>query len=285
MAQLIRSVFRLLAPLAFVPVLGLFSGAAAQGPVRDVWQKLDKSMLVWGSFMAPSSVHSSDAQNAKFEIYAKPTIRLWQLAGKTRVNGYIIVAALRDKQKLDYNSKLKYAVGVELEHKLTPAVRLSFGAKWDTEYQYFSGTTYSALTATADLSVYKTWDPQWLRKGRFSDAQLVLSGWANLRYPGALDPSERHNGLAQGALKLAAVVPIGSGKLKIAPFLSLAAKADFKGRPWNNTLEPALGVDLKIPIGKRGVLSVGAKTTVQLRHVSGQVQSGGLAYLSWYKHF
>ena len=285
MVQLIRSVFRFLAPVAFVPVLGLFSGAAAQGPVRNIWQEFDQSMLVWGSFMAPSSVHSSDAQNAKFEIYAKPRIRLWQLAKKTQVNGYAIVAALRDKQKLDYNSKLQYAIGVELEHKLTPAVRLSFGAKWDTEYQYFSGITYSALTATADLSVYKSWDPEWLRKGRFPDAQLVLSGWANLRYPGALDPFERHNGLAQGALKLATVVPIGSGELKIAPFVSLAAKADFKGRPWNNTLEPALGVDLKIPIGQRGELSVGAKAAVQLRHVSGQVQSGGLAYLSWYKHF
>lgn len=266
-------------------LLALPCVATAQNPLRKHWNNLDKSMLVWGSFTVPSSIRKQDANNAKFEIYAKPTVRLWQLGENTKVVGYAIVAALRDRQKFDYDSKVKLGFGVELQHKLTSAVRLSFGARWDSEHRYFSGTTYSALIATADLSVYKSWEPEWLRKGRLSDARLVLSGWANLRYPNALDPSERHNGMVQGSLKLAAVVPIGKGKLKLAPFASILGKADLKGRPWNNTVEPALGIDLKIPLGKRGELSVGVKSALQLRHTNGKVQGGALGYLSWYKHF
>jgi len=269
----------------FGALLSGVSYADAQMPLRTFWQELDKSVLVWGSLNAPSSVVRADTNNAKFEIYAKPNVRLWRLGEKTKITGYVIVAGLRDRKKLDYNSKVKFAVGMELQHKLTNAVRLSFGAKWDTEHRYFSGKNFGALIATADLSVYKSWRPDWLRRGRFSDAKLVLSGWANFRYPGALDPTERHNALLQGSLKLSAVTPIGNGKLKLAPFVSFGAKADTKGRPWNNTFEPALGVDLKIPLGKRGVMSVGAKAAVQLRHSTGQVEAGSLAYLSWYKHF
>jgi len=253
--------------------------AVAQG------RKLDKSMLVWGSFTAPSSVHGSDANNAKFELYAKPTLRLWQLNKNTKLNIYLLAAVLRDKQKFDYNSKVKLGFGVELQHKLTKALRLSVGAKWDAEHRFFSSTTYSALVATGDLSVYKTWKPDWLRRGKWKDAKLVLSGWANFRFPAALDPYERNNGLLQGALKLAAVRPLGKGKLKIAPYCSVLAKADIKGRAYNNTIEPAFGIDLKIPVGKGGELSVGVKAAVQFRHGNGQTQGGGLAYLSWYKNF
>lgn len=265
--------------------LGVFANAEAQGLLPTQWQRLDKGMLVWGNFTIPSSVLKSDTNNAKFEAYAKPNIRLWRLGRKTKITGYFIVAALSDKLSFDYNNKLKFAVGLELQHKLTKAVRLSFGVKWDNEYRYLSGATYNSMVATADMSIYNSWKPVWLRKGRLSDAKLVLSGWANFRYPGALDPSERHNALLQGSLKLAVVVPIGNSKLKLAPFVSITAKADTKKRPWNNTLEPAFGLALKIPLGKRGALSVGVKSAVQLRYLSGKVESGGLVYLSWYKHF
>ncbi len=248
-------------------------------------KKTHKSLLVWGSFTAPASLGASDRNNAKFEIFAKPTFRLHQFNKKTKLVAYVIVAALRDRLKLNYNSKFTYGIGLEVQHKLTKAVRLSFGAKWDSEYQYFSGTTYRALVATADMSVYKSWKPDWLRHGKLRNAKLVLSGWGNIRYPGALDPAEKNNGLVQGALKLAMIVPLGHSKLKLAPFASLLAKADLKGRPWNNTVEPSLGIDLKIPIGKRGVLSLGAKTTVQFQHTTGTTSNGAQIYLSWYKNY
>lgn len=261
---------------------GMFSLAHA-GPATS--GKLHKSMLVWGSFIAPASLDPADRNNAKFEIFAKPTFRLRRFNKKTKLVAYIIVAALRDRLKLDYNSKLTYGIGVELQHKLSNAVRLSFGAKWDSEYQYFAGKTYRALVATADASVYKSFKPDWLRRGKFKQAKLVLSGWGNIRYPAALDPFEKHNALIQGALKLSMIIPLRHSKLKIGPYGALLAKADIKGRPWNNSVEPSLGVDLKIPIGEGGVLSLGAKTTVQLRHTSGQTRNGSQVYLSWYKNY
>jgi hypothetical protein len=274
------------APTFIIPFLlvltGMFSLAQAGQATSG---KLHKSMLVWGSFIAPASLDPADGNNAKFEIFAKPTFRLRQFNKKTKLVAYVIVAALRDRKKLDYNSKVTYGIGVEVQHKLTKAVRLSFGAKWDSEYQYFAHTTYRALVATADMSVYKSFTPDWLRRGRLKQAKLVLSGWGNIRYPGALDPTETHNALAQGALKLAMVIPLRRSKLKIAPYGALLAKADIKGRPWNNTVEPSLGIDLKIPIGKGGVLSLGAKKTVQFRHATGKTRNGVQVYLSWYKNY
>jgi len=83
-----------------------------------------------------------------------------------------------------------------------------------------------------------------------------LSGWGNICYPGSLNPTEKHNVLLQGALKLAVVIPFHKSRLKIAPYGSLLAKVDTKGRDWNNTLEPAIGMELKIPMGK---LSLGGQ--------------------------
>lgn len=262
--------------LSFAPV--------ANGGTREIWQGLDKSMLVWGSFNLPSSVVQSDANNAKFEIYAKPTIGLFQFSKKTKLVGYTLFTALRDKQKLDYNSKVTYALGVEIQHRLSPAVRLSFGVKQASEYQYFIGRNYSSLVATADVSVYKTLEPDWVSRHK-KISQLVLSGWGNIRYPGSLDPSEKDNPLIQGSIKLAAIIPIRNSKLKLAPFGSLLAKADLEGRPWNNTVEPALGIDLKIPLGKKGSLSIGAKAGLQIVHTTGKTEGGGLAYLSWFLNF
>lgn len=252
---------------------------------RPTFRNLHKSMLVWGNLTAPASLGPSDRNNAKFEIFAKPTFRLYRFNKKTKLVAYVIVAALRDRQKLNYNSKLTYGIGMEVQHKLTNAVRLSFGAKWDNEYQYFSGTTFHALVATADISVYKSWKPEWLRRGSLKHAKLILSGWGNIRYPGSLDLSEKHNPLIQGALKLTMSIPLPHTKLKIAPYGALLAKADKKGRPWNNTVEPSIGIDLKIPIGKGGGLSLGIRTTVQFRHATGKTRNGTQIYLSWYKNY
>ncbi len=204
---------------------------------------------------------------------------------KSSLSAYVIFAALRDSQKLDYNSKVKAGIGVELKHRLSKAVRLSFGAKWDNEYRIYSGTTYSAPVATADLSIYKSWRPDWLRNGPASDAKLVLSGWANIRFPAALEPSERDNVLAQGVFKLGMIFPLAKTGLKIAPFASIGVKADSKGRAFNNKIEPAVGLDLKIPIGRRGELVAGIKITQQTRFHSGQTQVGTIGFLSWYKNF
>ncbi|MCP5075507.1 MAG: hypothetical protein GY947_19725 [Rhodobacteraceae bacterium] len=257
------------------------SAASDAGRLKDI----EKTTLMWGSFLAPSSVRSDDSENAKFEIYAKTSFAILSFGNKSTVQAYSIFAAIRDSQELDFNSKVKAGFGLELRHQLSKAVRLSFGARWDSEYRIYSGTTYNAPVATADVSLYKSWKPQWLRKRVSKKGELVLSGWSNIRYPAALEPAERSNILLQGAFKAAVVFPLAGTRMKVAPFVSTSFKKDSQGRPWNNYIEPAIGLDLKIPVGRRGELVAGVKTLQQSRFVSGEVQFGTLGYLSWYKHF
>ncbi|MCP5087351.1 MAG: hypothetical protein GY952_11175 [Rhodobacteraceae bacterium] len=266
-------------------VVALVTIFCASAPDAGPFSGVEKSTLVWGSFLAPNSVRSGDSQNAKFEVYAKTSFPLLTINEKTSVQAYSLFALVRDSQKLDFNSKIKAAIGLELRHQLSKAVRLSFGAKLDNEHRIYSSTTYSAPVATADLSVYKSWKPAWLSHLSEGKARLVLSGWSNIRYPAALEPAEHDNVLLQGAFKAAIVFPMTGTKLKLAPFLSASFKKDGKGRAWNNYVEPALGLDLKIPIGERGELVMGAKTLQQYRFGTGETQSGAIGYVSWYKHF
>ena len=277
---------RVLAVRFWVPILALIViGSEALSAEAQLWRKINKSALVWGSFLAPSSVHSEDSDNTKFELYAKPALEVWRFSEKTSLSAYTIFALLRDSRKLDYYNKLTAGVGLEIRHRLSKAVRLSFGAKWDSERRIYSGHTYSALVATADMSVYHSWSPTWPGNRPGNNANIVLSGWANFRYPSALEPYEKSNALLQGSLKMSVVLPLASGNFKIAPFASLSAKADVKGRPYNNTFEPAVGLDLKIPIGEGAELVAGAKMQLQVRLLSGETQAGTIAYLSWYKNF
>lgn len=252
-------------------------------PFRLFGRSYDRSLAVYGSFIAPPGVTESPTENAKFELYIKPSITLRKLSDKTSLVAYAIVAFLGDSEGFTYNNKVTFALGTEIQYQLSKAVRLSFGSQWKMEREFSTGTLRSAFILTADASVYKTWKPDWLKHRQ--GTELVLSGWANYRGPGSLHDSERKNGQLQASFKLAVVMPYRETKLKFAPFISVMAKADQLGRAFNNTFEPAIGLDLKIPISGGGSIAVGAKTAHQIRHATGTAQTGTSAYVTWYKRF
>lgn len=248
-------------------------------------RSFDKSVAIYGSVIVPPGPTERAGDNAKLEFYLKPSITLRKYSKKTSLVGYSIFAFLQDSEGFSFNNKMTFLVGVEVQHKLTKAVRLSFGTQIKAEREFSTGTFRSRPILTADLNLYHTWKPRWVRDRLPSGSKLVLSGWANYRYPGSLHTSEKHNGLVQGSFKLAADMPLGDTRLSLAPFASIKAKADQKGRSFNNILEPALGVDLKIPFQKSGNIAVGAKSVYQWRHATGTATTAILGYVTWYKKF
>lgn len=243
------------------------------------------SVTIWGGLFAPASVRESDRENIKFETYVKPAVNIVDLSQKTWLSAYGLFAVLRDEEKLNYNSKSRFALGIELKHKLTKAIRVSFGARYAWEHEFYSGTNREGTVLTADVSLYRVLRPEWLSSVRAERGKVILSGWANFRYPGSLEVSEKRNFLAQAAIKASLKHPIGGGPFSIAPFTGVVVKADGKRRPWNNTVEPAIGLDLKTPLRKGGELTVGLKTSVQVRYLDGDNESGTIAYMAWYKRF
>lgn len=262
----------------------LANGSAAD-TVKLFGRSYDKSVAVYGSFFVPPGPTESASENAKLEFYVKPSITLRKLSDKNALVGYAIFAFLQDNEGFDFNNKVTFLVGLELQHKLSSAVRLSFGAQLKAEREFSTGTVRRRAILTADLNLYKTFKPEWIRDRLPEGSQLVLSGWANYRYPGSLHGSERENGLLQGSFKLAASMPLGKTKLSIAPFVSLKAKADHKGRAFNNILEPAIGFDFKIPLNGGGDIRLGTKSVYQWRHASGTSETAILGYVAWYKRF
>ncbi|WP_069298542.1 hypothetical protein [Neptunicoccus sediminis] len=269
----------------FLTIIAVMLGTspALAEPFRLFNRSFDYSVEVYGSFNAPSDLAEIYQNNAKFELYVKPSLTLFKLSKNTTFVSYATFALIKDSYGFDYNNKYTFALGSEIRIRPNDTVKLAFGGKWKMEQEFATGMMRSAFVWTADASLYKTWQPRWL-PGQ-SNSELVLSGWANLRHPGSLHLSERKNGQLQAFAKLAVAMPFRATRLKIAPFLSLLAKIDQKGRDFNNRLEPALGVELEIPVIGDGSVAIGAKTARQNRFATRTSSGGTSVYVKWYKRF
>ena len=269
----------------FVAFVVCLSAQAHADTITIFGRKFDKSVATYGSFIVPPGPTERAGENAKAEFYLKPSITLHKFNDKTVLVAYSIFAVLQDRKGFSFNNKATFSLGLELQHKLSNATRLSFGIRQKTEHEFLTRVTRSRLILTADLNVYKTWESEWVKKRLKPGSRIILSGWANYRYPGSLHRSEDDNGLLQGAFKFATSIPLRDTKLSVAPFVSLKAKADHKGRAFNNIIEPAFGVDLNIPFKRGGSISVGTKSVYQWRHATGTSEAAILGYVSWYKKF
>lgn len=252
-------------------------------PFRLFNRSYGPSVEVYGSFNTPPDLADIYQNNAKFELYIKPSVTLFRLSKKTALVAYATLVLLKDSDGFAYNNKFTFALGSEIQIRPSDAVKLSFGGKWKLEREFSTGVLRGGFVWTIDGSLYKTWRPRWLP--REDESELVLSGWANFRHPGSLHLSERTNGQFQAFVKLAAAIPYRTTGLEVVPFVSVLAKADQKGRDFNNRFEPAIGVELKIPVMGDGTVEIGTKTAYQHRFATRTSSSGASVYVKWYKRF
>lgn len=245
----------------------------------------DITTTIHGTLLVPPDVYQSASDNVKFETYITPKVVLKTFSDRTDLVAYVTFSLIKDANVHTYNNKGGISVGVQVRYKLSKAVKLSFGARWAYEGEFSTDSRHSAFQFTHDGSVYKSWEPGWIPDWLPDGSRVVLSGWWNFRYPSSVHPFERTNGLGQGSLKMALELPYRDWKWRVAPFVSVTAKADFKGRSYNNYVEPALGLDLKYSLKSGGQVTFGVKAAQQTRFRTGGTRSGNIAYISWYKAF
>lgn len=250
---------------------------------RSGFSKID--WLVWGTINIPPEIEGISQGNAKAEIYLRPEATLVQWTERTSLVAYGLLGVLKDRNRFDFNNRVEGSVGLEVQHQLSPAVRLSFGGRYSVEREFSSGRSNSAIQFTADGNVWKTWQPAWIARRLPDQSRLILHGWSTFRYPSSLDPFERRNGLLQGQVKFAVELPLRQTRFRVAPFLSLKGKWDIRKRDYNNLVEPAFGVDLKLPLADNGEISLGIKAAFEYRYETDVRRSGEVAYISWYKRF
>lgn len=275
----------LLAPLLLPVLLWMIASPAradtgsGQRPARIDW-------LVYGSVLTPPDVFQSMAENSKAEAYFRPQITLCRWDSGAELLAYALIGLHGDRRRLPYNTKAELAAGIEIRRKVTPALRLGLGLRLAGSRQFSSRDLRATLQLTADADVWRMWPPGALAPLLPEDGRLVLSGWGNLRYPASPDPSERDNALVQGALKLAYDIPLGGTKARVSPFVQIKAKWDLQKRPYNNSVEPSVGLALHLPLAKDGGrLGIGLRAARQFRLAGGAHASGVIGFVTWYARF
>lgn len=271
-------------PVFLLGLLLLLAPRPAMAELRLFGWRPQVDWIFHGNILTPPDVFQSARDNTKAEAYLRGVVKLKSWSDRTDLLGYATFGVLKDRNRFSYNNKANLSIGVELSHKVG-AVRLRFGGRWSVEQEYSTGTRNSAFQATADADWWKTWQPDWLTRRLPGGSRVVLSGWANFRYPAALDPFERRNGLLQGSVKLAVDMPWRDTRLTLSPFAQVKAKWDIRKRSYNNYVEPALGLDLKWALKGNGQITFGVKQARQIRTTTSTRRNGTIGYISWYKRF
>jgi hypothetical protein len=84
---------------------------------------------------------------------------------------------------------------------------------------------------------------------------LPGQAWTSL---GNLSPTEHNNGYSQSYMEQsAAVFATNSGSVTLTPYISLGLVLDTKGYPWNNKVEPRVGIKAN-KLFRSGVVSLGS---------------------------
>ncbi|MEM7441662.1 MAG: hypothetical protein AAF393_18950 [Pseudomonadota bacterium] len=263
--------FRILATFVVVATIG---GSAVAGP-KFSW-------FFWGEIRSPEDL--SKPRNAKLELYLRPEITLHRWGDRADLVAYAIISGFRDQRQLSYNNKTQVFLGVEGRYQISDAVRLKFGVRFGHEDEFNTAFSASAAQLTFDAEIWQVWTPKFLTRNFPQNSRIVMSGWADFRYPASLHPFDKKNGLGQASVKLALDVPIAKSRVRVAPFVQMKTKMDLKKRVDLNYIAPAVGLDFKFGL-KQGEVSIGVKAVRQIRLGTLEVFDDQVAYVSWYKRF
>jgi|GEM_PF-1904502 len=230
--------------------------------------------MSWGGLAYPKSLTPTDDGNAGFDLTTKATLDFGWKLGKGKLIPYLTVYTQRDTAGYTYNAKEKITVGIDWEHKITKHAKLSFGANYAHDYRSLTGDNYAGFGLASNYSLYRSWPKE-------NGARVILSGWANAKYPGSVEPSNRHNLIAQGRFTLAREKQMGDSKFYGAGFTAIGLFKDTDKKEYNNKVQLDFGLRLKRKIKKTNV-TVSVKYRLDHRFESEKTYSGVILGLNWF---
>lgn len=230
-------------------------------------------LVSWGSVNYPNSLTASDEGNASLDLTSKMSFDFGWSMGRGKVIPYVTLFTQRDSLGYVYNSKDKITLGVALNYKIKRHANVSFGIKYAYDYRQLAGLAYSGVGLTADYGLYRSWPKE-------NGQRVILAGWANLRYPGSVAPSDENNIIGQGRFTLSRERPLGETKFKGAAFTALGLFKDKDYNDFNNKVQLDFGLQLKRKI-KNTDFTLFAKYRIDHRFKTDRTYSGPVIGLSW----
>lgn len=236
-----------------------------------------------GRLAYPNSVSPSDRENLNGEV---SLTRRYYWKGTPKTGDWIVYGTLsgqRDSEKNTYNSKQKLSFGAKVKYRLKRGSNLSVGLRYDFDNRDLSHRRYSLLVFKVDYGLWRRLEPSQSGNPR------TLSGWANARYPGGSDESNKTNWVSQGRFEISEQLEAKLWDAPRAPrligFVGMGFAADTEGFSYNNKIKADTGLRLKWKWGKSGSLSLTGRYLLDHRPKAGETMEGATMSLSWYRKF
>lgn len=256
--------------------LGSASGVSLGAP------PLGMQGFTWGEIRYPSSEEPREKQDLVLEGAIDQGIDLFSLGENTRLNAFGRLDYKLDSESLDYNNKLKLGAGVKLRHYLSDSVVVDLGARYEWERRMETNRTLDGVSF--NLSWFGSWLLQCdgCQEGHFlAGRQFPGLIWGDVRYPGAHDPVEDNDLVAEGAIEQGIDWTRVGGFGTLNTFAVVDYVADTEGLEYYRSVGVGVGVKLKIPVGKVGLVQVGARYIRDYRWESDVTHDVLMAFVNW----
>lgn len=235
-----------------------------------------------GSITYPNSVLPSDRRNLNAEASVTQLWTFKDAIGYGDAVIYTTLSAERDTADNNYASKQNVSWGAKLKFRLFKAANLSFGVRYDFDNRDLWGGLYKNLVLTGDYGLWRHLAPAQ------NGDPMLLSGWANLRYPGGSDASNDGNWVSQGRADLSREIRAfhkGGKSPRLYVFGGLGFGSDSTGFVYNNKVKLDAGARLRWKVAQRGGLNLSLRYLIDRRVISDETHHGPVLGLSWYVPF
>jgi hypothetical protein len=238
--------------------------------------------FTWGEIRYPSSEQALERDDLVLEGAVDQGLDVLELSEKDRLNIFARLRYKADTEELDFNNKVVLAGGARLLHQLSDSAVIGAGVLYEFDRRFRSNRNLDGVTAYVDG--YGSWQ---LRCTSCAESS-VLAGrampgliWAELRYPASHDPLENDDLLIEGVVEQGIDWMRVGDRGALNTFASLEFQADTEGLDYYRSISGGLGVKLKFPFGRTGLLQIGAEYVVDHRWESDVTQDVVMGFINW----
>lgn len=266
-------------------VLGaaLFSALSTARPVDVAAGEVPlTSGYTWGQIRYPSALQPEERRNPIIEGAVRQSLNWPSLTSGVYLSSFGEFRFKHDKERLDFNNELLFAIGTELVFLPDDVVELAVGVRHEWDHRYVSDRTPSGFVGFLNWGL-------WWRKPLPGDTgaepfplAYVARSWGEIRYPSSQEIDESDNAIFEGSLQGGIDWLRVTSTVVLNSFAEIEVKADTQRFDFNNEVQPGVGLKLQWTPFERLAIELGGEFAWEYRFVSGRQETGAVAFLNWY---
>jgi hypothetical protein len=224
----------------------------------------------------------ADRRNGLLEGAVHQGLKFLQLSAGLQVRAFGQLNFSWDRKDLDYNNKIRPALGAQLEFSPFDGSFVEIGVKYEWDRREITDRTLSGAVRFVSWSAWRAWEVVNSRdSAALRPRGYLFSTWGQVRYPGGLEPFELKNALLEGFIDVSADWWRGAQGLVLNSFLLTNYKMDRRRLDWNNEVKPGLGLRIRFFRSNTSRVEIGTMIMYQYRFRSSRAQVGAMAFLNW----